>query len=97
MLMNCLPVKQGQQRRGDGNMTNESPISAVRLQITINDVKGCRKIYLKGLYGDSELLKTFMAQFRVKLHSLVKQNESQGSQRGKRRRSSGGQHQIMPS
>lgn len=55
-------------------MTNNSPISAVRLQITVNDVKGCRKITLKGLYGDSELLKTFITQFRIKLHALVKQD-----------------------
>ena len=51
MLENCLPVKNSQQRKIDKNMTDESPISAIRLQITVNDVKGCRKIFLKGLYG----------------------------------------------
>lgn len=88
MLMNCLPVKN-QQRNRDGNMTNDSPISAVRLQITVNDVKGCRKIYLKGLYGDSELLKSFIAQFRIKLHSLVKNVEKDGSTSRSKRRPSG--------
>ena len=76
MLENCLPVKNSQQRKIDKNMTDESPISAIRLQITVNDVKGCRKIFLKGLYGNTELLKNFMAQFKAKLTSLVKQNES---------------------
>ena len=57
MFLKCLPFAEG---KGSGNMTNNSPISAVRLQITVNDVKGCRKITLKGLYGDGELLKTFI-------------------------------------
>ena len=56
MFLKCLP-----QFDKGGNMTSESPISAVRLHITINDVKGCRKIFLKGLYGDAELLKNFIA------------------------------------
>ena len=76
MLENCLPVKNSQQRKIDKNMTDEAPISAIRLQITVNDVKGCRKIFLKGLYGNTELLKSFMSQFKAKLTSLVKQNES---------------------
>lgn len=63
----------GSSRPSEGNLTNNSPISAVRLHVTVNDVKGCRKIILKGLYGDGELLKTFIATFRIKLHELVKQ------------------------
>ena len=31
MLENCLPVKNSQQRKIDKNMTDESPISAIRL------------------------------------------------------------------
>ena len=57
MFLKCLPFSEGK----GGNMTSESPISAVRLHIIVNDVKGCRKITLKGLYGDSELLKTFIS------------------------------------
>jgi len=52
MFLKCVPFADGGRA-----MNGSSPISAVRLQITINDVKGCRKIILKGLYGDSELLK----------------------------------------
>ena len=59
MFLKCLPFADGGRA-----MTGNSAISAVRLQILINDVKGCRKIVLKGLYGDSELLKTFISIFR---------------------------------
>ena len=31
MLENCLPVRNSQQRKIDKNMTDESPISAIRL------------------------------------------------------------------
>ena len=87
MFLKCLPSFQqqdttkgamGGSRPSQGNLTNNSPISAVRLQITVNDVKGCRKITLKGLYGDAELLKNFIAAFRVKLHELVKQEKQAG-------------------
>ena len=70
MFMKCLPFTEGNQEAG--SMVSNSPISAVRLQITVNDTKGCRKIILKGLYGDSELLKSFISQFRIRLHALVK-------------------------
>ena len=73
MFMKCLPFSNDK----GGNMTSGSPISAVRLHITVNDVKGCRKITLKGLYGDSELLKSFISQFRQRLHALVKKEGSQ--------------------
>lgn len=47
MFLKCLPFSE------DGkNMAGGSPITAVRLQISVNDVKGCRKLILKGLYGD---------------------------------------------
>lgn len=77
MFLKCMPFADGGRA-----MTGNSPISAVRLQILINDVKGCRKIILKGLYGDSELLKTFIAQFRQRLQLLVKK-EGGGAEGGK--------------
>ncbi len=58
MFLKCLPFADG---KGGDNMTSHSPISAVRLQVTVNDIKGSRKITLKGLYGDSELLKRFIS------------------------------------
>ena len=48
MILKCFPFTEGGARRGP----DESPISAVRLQLSVNDIKGCRKITLKGLYGD---------------------------------------------
>lgn len=87
MFLKCLPFAEN--KGGSGNMTNNSPISAVRLQIMVNDVKGCRKITLKGLYGDSELLKTFIAQFRIKLHALVKQDGKGGKQPANTKRPNG--------
>ena len=64
-------------------MTNNSPISAVRLQITVNDVKGCRKITLKGLYGDAELLKVFITQFRIFCPQFVFNNPYGGEKEEK--------------
>ncbi len=46
----------------------------MRLSINVNEVKSCRKITLKGVYGDSELLKNFISLFKKKvqenLHGL---------------------------
>jgi hypothetical protein len=39
--------------------------------LSVNDIKGCRKIALKGLYGDQELLKQFIANFRQRTINLV--------------------------
>ena len=76
MFMRCFPFVEGGKGSLGGNLTQDSPISAVRLQISVNDIKGCRKITLKGLYGDIDLLKAFVASFRVKMHQLVKQESS---------------------
>ena len=48
MLLKCFPFTE----KGTRQDSKESPISAVRLQLSVNDLKGCRKITLKGLYGD---------------------------------------------
>ena len=48
-----------------------SPISAVRLQISVNDAKACRKITLKGLYGEKELLENFINTFKTQIHEQV--------------------------
>lgn len=61
MFLKCLPFADC------GRSMGSSPISAVRLQIMVNDVKGCRKIIVKGLYGDGDLLKNFIAVFRQRL------------------------------
>ena len=68
--MKCLPSGQGCK----GNHV-ESTISAVRLQISVNDDKGCRKIALKGIYGDKLILKQFVDAYKKKLQFLSKKDE----------------------
>lgn len=51
MFLRCIPFQDG--KRGQAN---DSYISAIRLQVTVNDVKCCRKITLKGLYGEPNRL-----------------------------------------
>ena len=59
----------------DGNTTqniNAQPtISAIRLQISVNEVKCCRKISLKGVYGDPGILKVFISHYKKRIHELV--------------------------
>ena len=86
MFLKCLPFAES--KGGVDNMTSHSPISAVRLQITVNDIKGSRKIILKGLYGDSELLKRFIAQFRQRLTQLVKSEGGNSNAAGKNKKRS---------
>ena len=49
MFLRCLPFSGDSKKE----QPNESTISAVRLQISVNEAKCCRKITVKGLYGDS--------------------------------------------
>ena len=67
MFFKCFPL----QDKNEDDVV-ESPISAVRLQISVNDAVGKRKITLKGLYGDVELIKSFTQSFRIKMHEAVK-------------------------
>ena len=83
MLLKCLPCSTKELTQSpefneieDMSMqssrpTEQSSISAVRLQISINEIKCCRKISLKGLYGDQALLKNFIGIFRKKIHDFV--------------------------
>ena len=64
--MRCIPFQD--QRREN---PQESFISAVRLQIAVNEVKVCRKITLKGLYGEQTRLHSFVDYFSAKLAALV--------------------------
>ena len=64
ILQRCIPFS-------DKSKESESIISALRLQISINDVKCCRKVSLKGLYGDHSKLQGFVGTFKNKLHGFV--------------------------
>lgn len=52
---------------------NNSSISAVRLQISINEIKCCRKVTLKGVYGDPNVLRKFINMFKKKIFEHVSQ------------------------
>ena len=65
MLARCFPA----------NKHSEDMISAVRMLLAVNDQKGCRKVTLKGLYGDYDLLRHFVSDFKVRLHSLVQEHK----------------------
>jgi hypothetical protein len=47
--------------KGAGGEKSSPTISAVRLSINLNEIKCCRKITLKGVYGDPNILKTFIS------------------------------------
>lgn len=67
IFQRCIPFASDATKKSD----SESQISAVRLQISINDVKVCRKIALKGLYGDQTKLQEFVNSFKNRLHEIV--------------------------
>lgn len=54
MFLRCLPFS------GDAKREQPDAISAVRLQLSVNEAKCCRKITLKGLYGDPARIQEFI-------------------------------------
>ena len=59
-------------------------ISAIRLQISVNEAKCCRKIALKGLYGDPVKLSEFTQAFKVKIQESVENLPSDPKGRSKK-------------
>jgi hypothetical protein len=53
MFMRCNPFSNQAE-------TSNNSISAIKLQIQVNEVKCCRKITLKGLYGENNKLQEFI-------------------------------------
>lgn len=51
ILQRCIPFSDIKRES-----TSDSQISAVRLSLSVNEVKCCRKVGLKGLYGDNNKL-----------------------------------------
>lgn len=47
MFMRCLPFQDFKREQ-----PSDSPISAIKLEIRVNEIKVCRKIILKGIYGE---------------------------------------------
>ena len=69
MFMRCIPFHSDYKRGGDH--PSESYISAIKLEIRVNEVKCCRKIILKGVYGEFNRLQEFVNVFRGKVHESV--------------------------
>jgi len=65
IFQRCIPFSDHKKEQ------QESMISAVRLQLSINEVKCCRKVSLKGLYGDTVKLQEFLTLFKNRLHQTV--------------------------
>jgi hypothetical protein len=66
MFMRCIPFSDMKREQ-----PNESFISAIKLEIRVNEVKCCRKIILKGVYGEYNRLLDFVTQFKAKIHETV--------------------------
>ncbi|MFS8159770.1 MAG: hypothetical protein ACMG6E_06080 [Candidatus Roizmanbacteria bacterium] len=65
----------------------------MKLEIRVNEVKCCRKIILKGVYGEFNRLQEFVNIFRTRVHEAVTVlNEQQKGKKGNsmvRKKSSG--------
>lgn len=59
----CLPVF--------GSSEDDTNVSAMRIMVTVNESKSCRKITLKGLYGNYLLIRTFMKFYNRKIQNKL--------------------------
>ena len=78
-IFKCVPVF-GEDGDEDGS------VSAIRILISVNEAKSCRKICLQGLYGNYAALKTFFKFFNRKIQNKLNKGIPK-SQRGKRKSS----------
>ena len=66
-LFKCLPVFGGEEAE------ERLSVSAVRIMISVNEVKSWRKITVKGLYGHLDIIKAFIKIYNRKIkHKLNK-------------------------
>ena len=63
---------------------SDDSVSAVRVFISVNEERSCRKVTLKGLYGDYKIIRTFFKFFNRKIQSKLS-NGIPNSSRGKRK------------
>lgn len=62
MFMRCIPFSDFKREK-----SADSFISAIKLEINVNEGKLCRKIKLKGLYGGYNRISDFVTQFKADL------------------------------
>jgi hypothetical protein len=67
MFLRCIPFSSESKKE----QPTDSLISAVRLQISVNEAKCCRKITVKGLYGDNARLSEFTELFKSRITDRV--------------------------
>jgi hypothetical protein len=58
----CIPVFGGD---------DDDSVSAIRIMISVNESKSCRKITLKGLYGNFVAIRTFFKFFNRKIQNKL--------------------------
>ncbi|CDW76663.1 UNKNOWN [Stylonychia lemnae] len=78
MFMRCIPFSDGKN-----SQQNDSFISAIRIQISVNEQKCCRKIHLKGLYGEITRLQEFSNSFKNKINEISEQAQIHSNRGGK--------------
>ena len=55
-----------------GEDDEEGSVSAIRMLISVNEVKSCRKVTLKGLYGNNIAIRAFFKFFNRKIQNKLK-------------------------
>lgn len=64
--MRCIPFSDNKRES-----SSDSFISAIKLEINVNEGKLCRRIKLKGLYGGYNRIQSFVTQFKADLFSKI--------------------------
>ena len=64
MIFKCIPVLGGED--------DEESVSAIRINLSVDESRGCRKITLKGLYGKFTIVKSFFKYFNRKIQNKIK-------------------------
>lgn len=62
--------------RGAESAPSEN-ITAIRISVTNNETRVCRKIIVKGLYGNQRVVATFQNAFKRKISDAVPEHEQE--------------------
>lgn len=79
LFSRCFPMNKPSDDDELGVGSGGSAVCAIKLQISVNDVKGCRRVIVKGLSGENSKINQFTGQFRAAVHDLVRLSQSQNS------------------
>ena len=90
MFMKCIPFHDHKK-----DAPTDSMISAIKMEIRVNETKCCRKISVKGVYGDYGRLQEYVNSFRNKVYETVNLLSEQKKNMKERRRSSGNLSNVI--